>query len=68
MHWIKVYSELLDFKRAILAKTEESVATMDPAASAEVEETDLKALHAEARRFERRLVFWRLTAAALKDK
>lgn len=68
VHWIKVYTELLEFKRSVLATTEESVAIMDPAASAEVEETDLKALHAEAHRFERRLVFWRLTAAALKDK
>ena len=32
VHWVKVYTELLEFKRSILAKTEESVATMDPVA------------------------------------
>ena len=51
--------ELLEFKRTILATTERKVGTMDPDASVEVQKTDLKALHAEALRFERRLVYWR---------
>ena len=58
-HWVKVYRELLEFKRSVLATTEEHVGTMDPDASVEVQKTDLKALHAEALRFERRLVYWR---------
>ncbi len=65
LHWIKVYSELLDFKRKILNTTEESVETMDPDASQEVTDTDLKALNAEALRFDRRLAYWRRRAAAM---
>ncbi len=66
MHWVKVYSELLEFKRSVLATTEEHVVTMDADASVEVQQTDLKALHAEALRFERRLVYWRTRTAALQ--
>jgi hypothetical protein len=68
IHWVKVYKELLEFKRSVLATTEEHVGTMDPDASAEVQKTDLKALHAEALRFERRLVFWRTRIAAMQGE
>jgi hypothetical protein len=68
VHWVKVYKELLEFKRSVLATTEDHVGTMDPDASAEVQETDLKALHAEALRFERRLVFWRTRIAAMQGE
>ena len=68
VHWIKVYTELLEFKRSVLATTEESVETMDPDASREVTETDLKALLAEALRFERRLTFWRARATELQGE
>lgn len=66
VHWVKVYRELLEFKRSVFATTEEHVGTMDPDASAEVQRTDLKALHAEALRFERRLVYWRQRVTALQ--
>jgi hypothetical protein len=66
IHWVKVYSELLEFKRSVLATTQQHVVSMDPDASAEVQQTDLKALHAEALRFERRLVFWRTRTASLQ--
>ncbi len=66
VHWVKVYSELLEFKRAVLATTEEHVASMDPDAGIEVQKTDLKALHAEALRFERRLIFWKTRTVALE--
>jgi hypothetical protein len=66
IHWVKVYSELLEFKRSVLATTQQHVVSMDPDASAEVQKTDLKALHAEALRFERRLVFWRTRTATLQ--
>jgi hypothetical protein len=65
VHWVKVYRELLEFKRSVLATTEEHVGIMDPDAGAEVQKTDLKALHAEALRFERRLVYWRGRVGAL---
>jgi hypothetical protein len=66
IHWVKVYSELLEFKRSVLATTQRHVVTMDSDASAEVQQTDLKALHAEALRFERRLVYWRSRIATLQ--
>jgi hypothetical protein len=68
VHWVKVYVELLEFKRSVLATTEEHVGTMDPDASTEVQRTDLKALHAEALRFERRLVYWRGRVRALQGR
>jgi hypothetical protein len=67
LHWVNVYVELLEFKRTILASTEKKVGTMGPDASAEVQKTDLKTLHAEALRFERRLVYWRRRVAALQE-
>ena len=67
-HWVKVYRELLEFKRSVLATTEEHVGTMDPDASVEVQKTDLKALHAEALRFERRLVYWRGRLVEMQEK
>src|ERR1700730_19269582 len=67
-HWVKVYKELLEFKRSVLATTEEHVGTMEPDASVEVQKTDLKALHAEALRFERRLVFWRSRIATMQGE
>jgi hypothetical protein len=66
VHWVKVYTELLEFKRSVLATTEKHVVTMDPDASAEVQQTDLVALSAEALRFERRLVFWRTKIKSLQ--
>ena len=41
---------------------------MEVDASIEVQKTDLKALHAEALRFERRLVYWRGRIAELHEK
>jgi hypothetical protein len=58
IHWTKVYTELLDFKRSLLTLAEQRVPAMDDDASLEVKETDLKVLKAEAVRFERRLAFW----------
>ncbi len=68
LHWIKVYAELLDFKRKVLNTTEDSLETMDPDASQEVTDTDLIALNAEALRFDRRLAYWRRRAAAMRAR
>jgi hypothetical protein len=67
MHWMKVYSELLDFKRRLLVVTDERLVSMGDAARAEVEETDLKVLQAEADRLERRFDFWTARAAAMRE-
>jgi hypothetical protein len=66
VHWAKVYVELLDFKRNLLAVAEHHVDVMHDDAGIEVEETDLKVLKAEAARFERRLDFWQERIAALE--
>jgi hypothetical protein len=68
VHWTKVYFELLDFKRSLLTVAEQRIISMNDAARAEVEETDLKILMAEAQRLERRLEFWRTRSAALTDR
>jgi hypothetical protein len=58
IHWTKVYTELLEFKRSLLSVAEQRVSSMSDDAGAEVMDTDLKVLTAEAARFERRLAFW----------
>lgn len=68
VHWTKVYSELLDFKRSLLRVAEDRITSMDSAARTEIEETDLKILQAEAQRLERRQDFWRTRSAALTDR
>ena len=65
VHWTKVYSELLDFKRSLLRVAEDRITSMYEAARTEVEETDLKILQAEAQRLERRQEFWRARSASL---
>jgi hypothetical protein len=67
LHWMKVYSELLDFKRRLLIVTDERLVVMGDAARAEVEETDLKVIQAEADRLERRFDFWTARAAAMRE-
>jgi len=66
VHWIKVYAELLDFKRSLLAVAEHELRSMGDDAESEVKDTDLKVLMAEAARFERRLDFWNERADKLK--
>jgi hypothetical protein len=66
VHWTKVYAELLDFKRSLLAVAERQLRSMDDEAESEVKDTDLKVLMAEAARFERRLDFWHERADELK--
>lgn len=67
LHWMKVYSELLDFKRRLLVVTDEGLVAMGDAARAEVEETDLKVIQAEADRLERRFDFWTARAASMRE-
>ncbi len=66
VHWAKVYTELLDFKRSLLSVAEHRITTMHDDAGLEVEETDLKVLKAEAARFARRLDFWQERITALQ--
>jgi hypothetical protein len=59
VHWTRVYTELLDFKRSLLDVAERAVTSLHNDAETEVKDTDLKVLKAEAARFERRLEFWK---------
>jgi hypothetical protein len=58
LHWTQVYAEILDFKQSLLELAERRVAVTGDDAGAELRETDLKVLAAEAARFQHRLVFW----------
>jgi len=68
VHWTKVYAELLDFKRSLMAVSAHEMKSMGDAAESEVKETDLKVLRAEAARFERRLSFWQERADELRAR
>ena len=68
VHWTKVYSELLDFKRSLLTVAKDRITSMNDAARTEVEKTDLKILQAEALRLERRQEFWRFRSDTLTDR
>ena len=57
-HWIRVYQDLLAFKRQLLATANEIVPDLADAARQEVGKTDLTAMDAEARKFQRRVQFW----------
>ncbi len=58
-HWATVYEELRTFKRRMIQTAEASIADgIAKPASREIITTDLVALRAELRRFERRLAFW----------
>ena len=57
-HWIRVYKDLLAFKRQLLATANEIVPDLADAAREEVGKTDLIAMDSEARKFQRRLNYW----------
>jgi len=65
-HWIKVYSELREFKADVLRLAEERVRSMGRDSAAEVRDTDLKVLRAEAGRINRRMTYWRDRVASLE--
>jgi hypothetical protein len=68
VHWTKVYAELLDFKRSLMAVSDHHLQSMGDDAESEVKETDVKVLRAEAARFERRLNFWQDRVDELKAR
>jgi hypothetical protein len=68
VHWIRVYEDLLTFKRQMLESVGEVAPEMDEIAQEEVGKTDLTILAAEAARLKRRLRFWRDRADELRDR
>ena len=58
-HWQTVYTELKSFKQRMIETAESAIADgIQKPASREIVSTDLVALRAELRRFDRRLAFW----------
>lgn len=58
-HWETVYTELKSFKLRMIETAESAIADgIQKPASQEIVTTDLVALRAELRRFDRRLAFW----------
>lgn len=58
-HWVRVYRDLLEFKHRLLARAHEMVPGLADAAREEVDKTDMIAMDAESRKFQRRLDYWR---------
>ena len=61
-HWMAVYRELLEFKRALLSEAARMVITMVPAAREEAR-TDQVLLAHQADRYRRRLAHWQSRSA-----
>ena len=57
-HWIRVYKDLLGFKLRLIEAAHEMVSEMADAARDEVGKTDIVAMDAESRKFQRRLDYW----------
>mgnify|MGYP001791797826 CR=1 FL=1 len=57
-HWIRVYQDLLAFRRQLLATADEIIPDLADVARDAVGKTDLTAMDSEARKFQRRLNFW----------
>jgi hypothetical protein len=58
-HWQTVYQELKSFKLRMIQTAESAIGDgLEKPASREIVSTDLVALKAELRRFDRRLSFW----------
>ena len=65
-HWQNVYTELLEFKHALIAEMDSRLPSMSHEAADEVLRSDHLVLKAEAQRFERRLTLWRERAEQLR--
>jgi hypothetical protein len=58
-HWVSVYSELIQYKRSLMATSEEEVAELEhPESQGEANNVDGVILATELERFRRRLAFW----------
>lgn len=58
-HWVRVYAELLDYKKQVMDISREAIEEMDRRAAREIQVTDMQVIATEAERFGRRLEFWR---------
>ncbi len=56
--WLAVYTELLEFKEALLRDTDHALRTLSAPGREEVGKTDAVIMDAEAQRFRHRLSLW----------
>jgi hypothetical protein len=67
LHWIMVYSELLQFKSTMIEAAERASSGLTEAARADIE-VDQQLLRAQAERYRVRSEFWYERAAALSNE
>jgi DNA-binding response OmpR family regulator len=57
-HWIAVYTELLAFKEAVMARTTEELGRISEAARSEISQAEMDALESQKEHYRDRLDFW----------
>ena len=63
-HWMKIYAEMIGFKRKVLGRVNVSLDGVSREARNELSE-DVELIEAQMRRYERRLRYWSDRAGAL---
>lgn len=67
-HWIHAYSELIDFKKGVLAASQGEISEMrNPDSRKEADQVDLTILEAEMHRYQQRLDFWKRRQSELSS-
>jgi hypothetical protein len=67
-HWVRVYSELLTFKRRLLSNAQQFAVETSGDAREEIAGTDLPVLDAQATKLSHRLDFWRRREIELRSR
>ncbi len=68
VHWIKAYTELLEFKDRLLLDMESGIKSLSEPSSREIRELDLTLIEIQRTRYRSRLVFWKDHKAKLLAK
>jgi len=67
-HWIKAYTELLEFKDRLLMDMESGIKTLSAPAGREIRDLDLTLIEIQRTRYRSRLVYWEAHRAKLLAK
>ncbi len=68
VHWIKAYTELLEFKDRLLLDMESGIKTLSAPAGREIRDLDLTLIEIQRTRYRSRLNFWEDRKARLLAK
>ncbi len=68
VHWIKAYTELLEFKDRLLLDMESGIKSLSAPAGREIRDLDLALIEIQRTRYRSRLVFWQAHKAKLLAK